>query len=191
MICVIYLWRKLDLRAFVAERAWIRITRFLRKVIRICLRYKESYMFYLHCNTWHMIQDMWHLALDIWHVTPDAWHVTHDFFLCPFLPVLVLLQLSAHLERFSVSGMPDFCLVVWTSIKGFFVLLKMQYPTIVLSKEFFGPIYIRLYSFIAILKLIFPPLYILLDILFWWDNIWLKRTRPGCNGGSYCLSRPV
>ena len=31
-------------------RKYIRITRFLRKVIIICLRYKESYMFYLHCR---------------------------------------------------------------------------------------------------------------------------------------------
>ena len=29
----------------------IRIARFLRKVIRFFLRYKESYTFYLHCST--------------------------------------------------------------------------------------------------------------------------------------------
>ena len=40
--------KKWDLCVFVAKRSLIRITRFLRKVIRICLRYKESYTFYLH-----------------------------------------------------------------------------------------------------------------------------------------------
>ena len=42
---------QLDLRVIVAKRSCIKITRFLRKVIIICLCYKESYTFYLHCST--------------------------------------------------------------------------------------------------------------------------------------------
>ena len=41
-------------------------------------------------------------------VTGDTGHVTHDFYLSFFLSVLVLVLLSAHVVRFSVSRMWNF-----------------------------------------------------------------------------------
>ena len=38
-----------------------------------------------------------------WHMTHDTWHVTPDFNL------ILLALLSAHIERFSVSPIQDFC----------------------------------------------------------------------------------
>ena len=43
--------------------------------------------------------DMWRVTGDMWHLTCDTW----DFFL-----FLVLILLSAHIERLSVSHMQDF-----------------------------------------------------------------------------------
>ena len=52
------------------------------------------------------VSDMWQVTGDRWHMTGDAWHLIHDtWLLCFFFYVKVSVQLSAHIERFSVSHM--------------------------------------------------------------------------------------
>ena len=81
------------------------------------------------CDKWHVIWDRWQVTSDTWHVTQDMWHVTTNFLQC-FLPTqvtsptgqvtcvgqwqannwcfFVLVLLSKHSKRFSISRMRDF-----------------------------------------------------------------------------------
>ena len=59
--------------------------------------------------------DMWQVTGDRWHKTGDRWHMKHDSFplFSSFLQILlILVLLTAHAERFSVSRMRDFFLLI-------------------------------------------------------------------------------
>ena len=68
----------------------------------------------------YMTHDIWHMTHDLWHMTCDTGRMTFYFILlknyfylfCPFLSDLVLVLLSAHVERFS------------SSVYGIFLLLS-------------------------------------------------------------------
>ena len=59
------------------------------------------------CETRHATCDTWHMTPEMWHMKRDTWKIIFFFFFwvpfCLFLSVLVLVQLSAHIKRFSVS----------------------------------------------------------------------------------------
>ena len=58
-------------------------------------------------NTWHIKCYIWDLTCNTWHMTHDIWHKT--FFLIFFsLDFIVILLLSAHFERLSVSRKCNF-----------------------------------------------------------------------------------
>ena len=56
-----------------------------------------------------MKHDTWHMTHEIWHVTPDTWTMNHEHF-------IVLVLLSAHIDRFSVSRVrKNFPQLLWWS----------------------------------------------------------------------------
>ena len=65
-------------------------------------------------HRWQETGDKRHVKCDMWHVVFDRWHLT--YFCCClfslFLWVLVLVLVSTHIERFSVSYMRDL-LTLW------------------------------------------------------------------------------
>ena len=69
-------------------------------------------MLKMTCDIWHRTCYTWHMACDTHHLTPDMFNL---FFLFPFRPFLfvsvrlVSVLLAAHVKRFSVSRMGDFC----------------------------------------------------------------------------------
>ena len=54
---------------------------------------------------WHVTGDRWQVTLDNWHVTTKKYNKINDFF--------VLVLLSAHIERFSVSRMHDIYIIIF------------------------------------------------------------------------------
>ena len=53
------------------------------------------------------VSDRWQALCDTWHMTCDRWHMKHELFIIflfsPFLSVLVLVLLSAHVKRLCFS----------------------------------------------------------------------------------------
>ena len=59
-------------------------------------------------DRWQLTRDTWHMKHGAWHMTSDTWHLTYDFNFTPFYPflsMLVLVVVSAHITKFSISRM--------------------------------------------------------------------------------------
>ena len=73
-----------------------------------CLRLWQVTRDMWQYDMWHVICYMWHVTCDTWHVKHNTWNMTwrrKKFSFSPCLSVLVLVLLSANVERFSVSHM--------------------------------------------------------------------------------------
>ena len=80
-----------------------------RRVCRYgCWLYLTEDWWQVICDAPPSTHDRWHMTPDTWHVTPDMQHPIFSYYTSFFQPVLVLVILSAHIERFSVSRMKDF-----------------------------------------------------------------------------------
>ena len=76
----------------------------------------------------------WHMTFDTWHLTCDTWTIT---FLSSFLSVLVLMLLSAHIERFIVTCKRDYFYYQCSTIFWVFLnsLRNVDWFHFIISKE--------------------------------------------------------
>ena len=72
---------------------------------------------------WQVTYDRWHMTRDMWHVTRDTWHLScemkklKDVLLNIFFFSFILVLLSSHVKRFSISRMRNFLQLFFMNVK--------------------------------------------------------------------------
>ena len=109
-------------------------------------------MLHMTRDTWNMTHDTWHMTHDIWHMTCDRWHVTYDTWHLNlfsylilltwslFLSLLVLVLLTAPVERFSTCRMQFFVKVLIKCSLRFYYCLNVSCLKYV---SYFSPLFFK------------------------------------------------